>query len=51
MKLEFKGNQLDAWGYDSNYGDGATQRVIDAVTSANRPITAMRPIKLKTPGM
>jgi hypothetical protein len=52
MKVKFTGDALlDDWGYDKTYGIDVVQRVVDNLRASNRPITAMRPIKLKTPGI
>lgn len=52
MKVKFTGDALlDDWGYDKTYGVNVVQRVVDNLRAANRPISAMRPIKLKTPGL
>ncbi len=52
MKVKFTGdNLLDDWGYDKTYGISVVQRIVDNMRAADRPMTAMRQIKLKTPGI
>lgn len=50
LKVKFTGGQIDDWGYDKTYGAGVVQRVVENLRASHRPITAMRPIKLKMPG-
>jgi hypothetical protein len=50
MKIDLSGPTLDTWGYDRDNGNGAAQRAIDSITGDGK-IHAMRPLKLKTPGL
>lgn len=31
MKINLEGNELDTWGYDRDNGEGAAQKIIDAL--------------------